>query len=370
MNPFKYGQVVSNEDFCPRPELIKQLIRFAESGQNVVVQGERRMGKTSLIHEAFRHTKDFQLVYVDLLEIKTTDDLCRRLLKAIISFENQAGKLEKLIKSLSRLRPTISLDSFTGQPTVSLDPRISLEPDSIESVLDLISSMRKRSPVIVVFDEFQDVLNLPDSNQVLALLRSKIQFQGEIAYIFSGSIRNAMNDIFSNSDSPFFKSALCLDVHGLEKDDFNQFLKAKFRKGKRKISNETLGQISSIGDTVPGDIQELCGALWDTTSQGETISESNFRKAFELIFSREAKGYESVMTLVTGQQLKCLTGLARMGGQSPFSEDFLEGVGITHPASVQKALKRLVKLRVIYRYQGEYKFVNPFFKHWLLWKNY
>ena len=208
MNPFKYGQVVSNEDFCPRPELIKQLIRFAKSGQNVVLQGERRMGKTSLIHEAFRHTNTFQLVYVDLLEIKTTDDLCRRMIKAIIAVENHAGKLEKLIKSLSRLRPTISLDPFTGQPTITLDPRISLQPDSIESVLDLVSDMRKQGPVIVVFDEFQDILNLPDSSQVLALLRSKIQFQGEIAYIYSGSVRNAMSDIFSNSDSPFFKSAL------------------------------------------------------------------------------------------------------------------------------------------------------------------
>ncbi len=65
------------------------------------------------------------MIYIDLLEIKTTDDLCRRMLKAIISVENQAGKLEKLVKSLSRLRPTISLDSFSGQPTVFLDPRIS-----------------------------------------------------------------------------------------------------------------------------------------------------------------------------------------------------------------------------------------------------
>ena len=47
MNPFKYGCVVDGEFFCPRPELERQLRAFAELGQNVVVQGERRMGSVS-----------------------------------------------------------------------------------------------------------------------------------------------------------------------------------------------------------------------------------------------------------------------------------------------------------------------------------
>lgn len=49
MNPFRHGCVVDGEYFCPRPELERQLRSFAESGQNVVVHGELRMDKTSLI---------------------------------------------------------------------------------------------------------------------------------------------------------------------------------------------------------------------------------------------------------------------------------------------------------------------------------
>ena len=59
-----------------------------------------------------------------------------------------------------------------------------------------------------------------------------------------------------------------------------------------------------------------------------------------------------------------------MGGKSPLSSAFIQGVGISGPASIKKALNRLVQLKVIYRHEGEYKFVNPFFKSWLLWKNY
>ena len=42
----------------------------------------------------------------------------------------------------------------------------------------------------MVFDEFQDILDLPDSNRVLAELRGKIQFMSDTAFVFLGSVRN------------------------------------------------------------------------------------------------------------------------------------------------------------------------------------
>lgn len=370
MNPFRYGQVVGSDDFCPRPDLVKQLIGFIESGQNVVLQGERRMGKTSLIHEALRRLKRFRAVYTDLLEVKTADDLARRMIKAVASAEGRAGTLEKLGRALAHLRPSFGVDPMTGQLSVSLDPRIELRAESIETILDLVAGMQKSRPVAVVFDEFQDVLNIPDSKRTLALLRSKIQFHGEVAYIFAGSVRNRMSDIFDNPESPFFKSAAKLDVGRLGQGEFAEFLAKRFAKGRRSVTDETLHEIMSMADFVPGDTQQLCGALWDVSSPGDELTSKRFAEALELIFSRESKGYEAVLVQVTGQQMKCLRGLARLGGASPLSAAFLEGAGITLPASVKKALNRLVQLKVIYRHQGEYKFVNPFFKQWLLWNNY
>jgi hypothetical protein len=370
MNPFKYGQVVSAEDFCPRPKLLGQLMRFVRSGQNVVLQGERRMGKTSLICEALRRLKRYRMIYVDLLEIKTADDLGKRMIKSIVSAERQAGALEKLTKSLAQLRPSLSVDPFTGNPSVSFDPRVTLRPDSIEGILDLVSDTRKRHPLAVVLDEFQDVLNLRDSTETLALLRGKIQFHGDISYVFAGSIRNRMSQIFSSPDSPFFKTAIALDVGPLSTEEFVRFLKAKFSSGRRSVDDETLSEIIAIAENVPGDVQEFCAALWDTTPSGKRISADRLREALELIFSRESKGYEAALVQITGRQLKCLVGLARLGGRSPLSADFLKGAGLTLPASVKKSLVRLEQLKIIYRSQEEYRFTNPFFKRWLVWKDF
>jgi len=45
MKPFKYGCVVGADFFCPRPQLQKRLTEYVKDGQNVVLVGERRMGK-------------------------------------------------------------------------------------------------------------------------------------------------------------------------------------------------------------------------------------------------------------------------------------------------------------------------------------
>ncbi len=370
MNPFKYGRVVGAEDFCPRPALLAQMTAFIKSGQNVVLQGERRMGKTSLIHETLRRLKNRRMLYVDLLEIKTADDLCRRMVKALVSMEQRAGLLEKILKSLAQLRPVVSFDSLTGHPSVTLDAAVTLQPDSIDSILDLADEIHKKKPLVAVFDEFQDILNISDARETLALLRSKIQFHRTLPYIFAGSVRNQMADIFTDPDSPFFKSAVSIDVGPLDGAAFGKFIVDKFALGKRTIGKELILKLQDIAESVPGDIQELCGALWETTSHGESISTAHIGPALELIYSREAKGYETALVQLSGQQLKCLVGLARLGGKSPQSSAFVQGAGFTLPASVKKALTRLIQLKIVYRLQGEYKFVNPFFKSWLLWKNY
>jgi len=370
MNPFRYGQVVSAKNFCPRPKLVAQLSSFIQSGQNVVLQGERRMGKTSLIHESVRKLKQYRMLYVDLLEIKTADALCKRIVTALISLERKGGVLDKMLQSLSHLRPVVSFDPLTGQPSVSIDTGMESRPDSADGLLDLIADLGKRKKMVVVFDEFQDVLNLPAHAETLAALRSKIQFHADIPYLFAGSVRNQMMSIFTDPDSAFFKSAAALDVGPLKEDAFWRFLSRRFASSERNIEDGMLTRIMDLADHVPGDVQELCACLWEATSPGDDVTEKALLPALELIFARESKGYEAILVQLTGQQLSCLSGLARVGGNAPLSVAFLKEVGIGSPASVQKALNRLLKSKLIYRYGGEYKFVNPFLKSWLVWKNY
>ena len=85
MNPFKYGSIVLGKNFCGRKDLLKQIAAHMEASQNIVVIGERRIGKTSLVYEAVRKLKGTDILYMDLLGIKSVDALCKRMLRAIVT---------------------------------------------------------------------------------------------------------------------------------------------------------------------------------------------------------------------------------------------------------------------------------------------
>jgi hypothetical protein len=293
------------------------------------------------------------------------------MLMAVMLLEKSKGFLDKVFRKLAHIRPVASIDPVTGLPTLSIDAAVELKPDSIPGVLDLIASYHsKTKPIVVVFDEFQDVLNLKDSRQTLALLRSKVQFQSDIAYIFAGSIRNKMDGIFNDPDSAFFKSAVPIHVGPLNPKNFRSFISQKFKVGNRHIDAEAMDAIFDICFDIPGDIQQLCSALWDTTTRGDLITEAHIPAALQQIFSHELKGYETILKIIAPQQLKLLTALARLGGKAPMSSVFLKKSGIHQASSVQKALGRLIDLHIIFHTQTAYRFVNPFFRAWLLHKKF
>ncbi len=369
MNPFVYGRVVSSGDFCPRPRLSRMLEEFIRSGQNVLVQGERRTGKTSLIHETADRT-DSKIIYVDFLESRSVHDVVRRLLSGLIGLDRKAGILDRVLGGLVHLRPSFSFDQITGNPILSLDAAVKVRPETVEGILDAFKEAGKGKGLVVVFDEFQDILSLEDSAQMLAVMRGRIQFQQKVVYIFAGSIRNEMNGIFSDPDSPFFKSASIMEVGAIEHDAFGGFIRAKFSSGNRRISDDMLTKIYGIAEDIPGDIQQFCNVLWDCSEPGDEITPELIPAALELIFSREIKGYGNALAKITELQIRILASLARLGGEKPFSREFLESTGTVHVNAVRSGLARLEKLKIIYKRKDRYVLVNPFFKAWLLHKGY
>lgn len=324
------------------------------------------MGKTSLVRRAVTGVRGERLVYIDLYYIGSRSDLCRRIVEGVGRANSSMPFLKKVMSFVSRLRPTLAFDPSDGSPKISVDAFAAEAPDSLDAVMTMVEKVSADGKTCVVFDEFQDVLRLPDADGVLAELRGKIQFQENVPYFFLGSVRHEMWRIFSDSKSPFFKSAAAYDVGAIAADDFAKFLIGRFRHGQRTISEETAHAIIDTVCGVSGDVQEFCAALWDVTSAGATVGKEDFRPALEVVFMRERKGFEKAISVLTTTQCRVLTGLARFGRVRVYGAQFLKGVGIPNAGAVRKALKRLEDNDLVYAIDGEYRFTDSFFKEWVL----
>jgi hypothetical protein len=245
-----------------------------------------------------------------------------------------------------------------------VDARAAAEPNSLHAVLDTLEKLAGDGKSCVVFDEFQDILQLENARGVLAEMRSTIQFQADIPYFFMGSLRNEMMSIFDDMDSPFYKSALTFSVGEIDRVEFSRFITARFEIGNRRISQPVVARIIDFADGVSGDVQELCEALWETSLDGSEISLDGMSAALDLIFSRELGGYGAIYERLTAGQSAVLRALAGNPSARPYSIEFVSQVGMP-TSSIRRIMSRLADSRIIYSAGGTYRFSNPFFREWL-----
>lgn len=365
MNPFKHGQIVTGDDFCGRKEEVPLLHQRINAGQNVVLYGERRCGKSSLIAEAIRTSRNRRAVFVDFLNVRSVDDACKRIAAGILKVEKAETAFRKVGKALAALRPKLTMDPLTGSPSLGFEASVRVDVGSLVSALSLLEELSRRHRLAVVFDEFQGLLGVPESDQILALMRGEIQRQGKLCYIFAGSVRHDMYAIFSDPDSPFFKSATMMNVSVLERDVFTTFLSDRFANGKRTLSTPAADLIFTSVSDVPGDVQHLCEAIWDTTNEKQVIAPEHVRNGIQRILNQFAEHFHTILTGLTEFQIRCLATIAWVGGDHINSNAFLRHGAFTNASSVKSAVRRLCKLGILTKQGRAYRFINPFLAVWL-----
>ena len=365
MNAFKYGCSVDGENFCARPDLSKSLSNYVESGQNLVIQGERRIGKTSLVKKTVTSMRGWSLLYADFMGVRSVPDVCNRIVDALARFDSSDSFMRKIFAALVHLRPVATIDAMTGLPTISVDARFSADPSSLNAVMNAIESHVKGRKVCVVFDEFQDILDVKDGEQVLSIMRGRIQFMSHTSFVFLGSARNAMMGIFMSPKSPFYKSAAVFDVGNIPDDDFFNFAKARFATGRRKLPRELFEKILGFVDRTSGDVQELCDAIWQMSEPGDVLDDSHFERGLAFVFARENGAYAVFIKPLTDIQLRVLKALAVQGGEHPLSNAFLDEARITNTATIRRSLSALERTGLVYLGPSGWKFASPFFREWI-----
>ncbi len=300
---------------------------------------------------------------MDLMAVKTTSDVVQQMAAAVVKSEKLQSGVLNLLKNLAHLQPTMSIDPITNAPSIGFAPGSGFKPESLDGVFSLFESGEK---TIVIFDEFQDIQKIQDDDSLLARLRGLIQHQELTSFIFCGSVRNSMEDIFTNHESPFFNMAIRLQLGPLDRVKFRKFLARKFQEGKRILDNDLLDRIIELCGDNPGAVQRFCTALWLATSAGQNIGEEDLIKAWKQLFAMQSDQYGIILQGLSSQQYHTLRALARFGGKSKVTGEFVLMTGISLNASVVKALGGLIDKRVVVKEETVYKISDPFLTGWLV----
>jgi uncharacterized protein len=369
-NPFVYGKEVAGDNFCNRKKETHELCRDIENSQNVIIFSQRRYGKTSLIKRVFELSKHKGIVtvYADLYPVLTEEDFISIYAGAIA--ESILGKTKKNIKNIAqffkKIRPKFTLNQ-NGEVSYTIDIEKKEILPSLEDALDSINryANSKKKKAVVCFDEFQQIA-LFKTDKAEKTMRSLFQKHKNISYIFMGSKKHLISDIFNSPNRPFYRSGKSFPLGKIDKSELSEFIRKKFELSHKVLSDNLANDIIDICECHPYYVQYLCHIIWERAIDKKNITEEDFSKSLGLLLERESSTYEATWNLLTLNQKQALMALSKMLPEDKlFSHEFLKKHNLGSASSLQRTLISLVEKDLIDKEGDSNTIMDVFFKKWL-----
>ena len=367
-NPFITSGYISADYFCDREIESKQLIREIVNGNNLAIISTRRMGKTGLIQHCFHSkelSKEYYTFFVDIYATKSLRDFIFSLSKVILESLKPFGKkaVEIFINSVLSLQAGISYD-FTGTPSFNIQlGDIQNSMATLEEIFKYLAKADK--PCIVAIDEFQQITNYSEKN-VEALLRTHIQHCNNAQFIFAGSQRHTMGNMFLSASRPFYQSVSMMHLESIAIEKYIDFARNHFKKADRTITPETIRIVYEKFDGVTWYVQKTLNVLFAFTPVGATCDESMVEPAIVSVVDSYRFNYQETLFRLPERQKELLIAIAKEGNaKSITSGEFVKRYSLTSPSSVQAAANGLLEIVFITLFNGSYSIYDKFFEIWL-----
>jgi len=370
-NPFAYGGVVTGNAFCNREKEGADLAKAIRNHEKLFVFSERRFGKTSLVQHVLGGLSKKKAVcaYVDLWPTDSEATFVTTVAKAIT--QSMSTSVEKLLqtgkKLFSNLAPSVTFDEG-GKPEVSfgLSKHAPLGPvlDEVLATPAKIAAKGERD-VAIVFDEFQQILEYANDH-VEKKLRSAIQNQSEVAYIFLGSRKHLIQKMFMDRSRPLYRAGGHYPLGPIAEEHWLPFIRERFAAARKQISGQLIHSICEQTQGHPFYTQHLCHAVWELCAPNAAVTEELVKDAVRLLLERESYAYSTLWESLATNQRKLLKGLAGQTAKvKPFAGEFVRRSGLGSPSNAQRAVDSLLERDVIDRENGSFIITDRFFRLWI-----
>lgn len=367
-NPFKYGTVVSGNDFADRENELKELINKLNQNVRIFLLAPRRYGKTSLIKSALERLKKkgFLIAYVDLYWASSSDQFLELYASNVMRGSRSiTRRAVRFIKDyLPRLRPRLAIDA-AGNPELSLDLAAAGSGDAVEEVFHLPERIAgvERKRFVVVFDEFQEIGQFGGA-ALERQMRAAIQHHNHVSYLFAGSKTHMLIDMISDETRPFYQMGTLMSLDKIPEKKFGAFIAAKFSESGQNITPEAVSRILAICQNVPHYVQLLCFNLWDHFREEKQIDETHMQQALANTLRSQEPAFITLWEGLTIHQRKTLKAAAALQGRLLTAKDSIRQFDLESASNVAKSLKALCNKRILRKETEAYVFEDVFFGRW------
>ncbi|OQA01980.1 MAG: Archaeal ATPase [Bacteroidetes bacterium ADurb.Bin408] len=369
-NPFIVKAYLSKELFCDRENELNVLHRNFNNGINTTIISPRKMGKSGLIHRFFddlNFEKDLASVYIDIYATLSLKDFIKHIAEAIMKrFPEKTKTGRAFMKFLKSLRPVISFDPFTGQPQIQIN--FQTEYESAHTIQNLFQFLDAQNiKIICAFDEFQQISKYPEKN-VEALLRTHIQSLKNVFFIFCGSNKSMMSEIFTSANRPFFASTRLLYLDKIETTAYKKFIQHHFGINGKQISEEAIESVLFWTKRHTFYTQTLCNVLF--SMHHNKVSVESVKEAMSEILTENEPYFFQYRQFLTPAQWNYLIAVAKEEEVTQItSQKFISKYHIGTPANSKRIMKSLLEKELILEILSEketcYRIYDVFFGRWL-----
>jgi hypothetical protein len=366
-NPFAFSNYVIGNSFCNRSKELSELLKYIQGSQNVLLYSHRKYGKSSLIQQIFRNIKDNNLnIGTMLVELYGTTSEKDFITRAFLGLNQLESNFERLLKSvgntLKNIKLNLSIDSATGGTSVSPSFEAIDEKIILEELMNILSKYSQKRKLVIAFDEFQEVAKYTEPG-FEKRLRSFIQQHSKVCYIFSGSQKHLINEMFNANSRAFYKSADSFPLPKIETRHYIPWVQGLFRRKNIRLSAEFVEEVVARFENHPMYIQNFLFHLWgEPVKRGFTVEVID--KLENEIIEKRSSEHIILWDTLSINQKKTLKLILLNNGINLFNADALKSVNLKTGSLVTKALSALMKKEVIVK-NGNYMVQDIVLKKWL-----
>lgn len=368
-NPFIVTGKIEPEYFCDRVNESARLIKSVINGNNLVIISPRRMGKTGLIQFCYDKPEianEYYTFFIDILHTSSLREFTYLLGRAIYdTLLPRSRKMATLfIQTIKSISGKFGFDPITNMPTFNVELGDIEKPEyTLEEIVHYLANADK--PCIVAIDEFQQIAKYPEKN-IEALLRTHIQKLRNSNFIFAGSERHMMQEMFTSSARPFYHSADILELKAIVPEIYIPFIVGHFEKRNKRVVVENVKWVYNLFKGHTYYIQRTFNEAFADTAEGEECTREIIEGAIDNMVASNDTIFREILSNIPEKQKALLYAIAKDGEATQItSASFIKRHALTSASSIQSAAKKLLERDTITEINKVYSVTDKLFAMWI-----